>query len=708
MATEKITIKLVLDSSGYKRGASQASSATDQIKTKVGQTNSTFSKLSGTLGKIGPALVGVFAAKKIFQAAGAAIGRAEAMASAYAITEQVIKQTGGAANITADQIKKLSLSQALLTGIDKELITQSNNVLLTFKNIKNEVGESNDVFNQASALVLDMATVMGSDAKSGAIQLGKALNDPILGVTALNRVGIQFTEQQKEQIKVLQESGDTLGAQKIILAELEGQLGGTAAAAADTTKKIKVAFQEAQETIGVGLLAALEDIAPELMDIAAAVGQMGPLFATSAKVIIAAIKPIIGWLLLVSDGITAITALWDESARAALRFSEAAKGVKRAQDEAPGASFFEKLFLPKVITDRWKEGETVIAAYANGLVHLAQSGALTTENLMQLGLGIEFVGEEQAIAIKLALDHARANDADAVSVSILEDALLQQVFATQETTAEQDALIEKFGLTDAAARLVAEGIDATGDAADGAEGPVDEFGNALASAEEEAEAAESALKSYLDLLAGLVNPALKAVNSLKDLEEAVEAVAHLERDGKTDTDEYRLAQLELAAQVFETEAALREFDGGNVETTVLAIAEALDIDAVAARELLEELGLLDGLKVTTVVDTEFTTSGSAAAQQAGMPGLGGVRQHGGPAEAGVPLLVGEAGVEIFIPASAGRIVSNAEAVTSGRAIPTSGDRGGDVNLTINNPIAENVEDDTRRGIQTASFLRGAN
>ena len=46
-----------------------------------------------------------------------------------------------------------------------------------------------------------MAAVFGQDLSQATIQLGKALNDPIKGLSALTRVGIQFTEQQKKEIK---------------------------------------------------------------------------------------------------------------------------------------------------------------------------------------------------------------------------------------------------------------------------------------------------------------------------------------------------------------------------------------------------------------------------------------------------------------------------------------------------------------------------
>ena len=48
-------------------------------------------------------------------------------------------------------------------------------------------------------------------ASRSAIQVGKALNDPIKGVTALHRVGVQFTERRRDQIEALVESGDIAG-----------------------------------------------------------------------------------------------------------------------------------------------------------------------------------------------------------------------------------------------------------------------------------------------------------------------------------------------------------------------------------------------------------------------------------------------------------------------------------------------------------------
>lgn len=88
-------------------------------------------------------------------------------------------------------------------------------MLLTFTKV------SGKEFDKATGLAFDMAAVLGGDAKSASMQLGKALNDPVKGMTSLSRAGVQFTAQQKEQAKAMIASGDVTGAQGIILKELE-------------------------------------------------------------------------------------------------------------------------------------------------------------------------------------------------------------------------------------------------------------------------------------------------------------------------------------------------------------------------------------------------------------------------------------------------------------------------------------------------------
>lgn len=150
-------------------------------------------------------------------------------------TDAAIRATGGAANVTRGHIEEVAEGLESLTTTERETVQEGANLLLTFKRIRNEAGAGNDIFDRATSTALDLSVALGTDMRSASMMLGKALDDPIRGVTALRRAGVALTKQQQEQIKTFVESGDVLSAQKMILAELESQVGGSAEAFANTT-----------------------------------------------------------------------------------------------------------------------------------------------------------------------------------------------------------------------------------------------------------------------------------------------------------------------------------------------------------------------------------------------------------------------------------------------------------------------------------------
>lgn len=142
--------------------------------------------------------------------------------------EATIKSTGGAAGVTAKQVIDMASGLSKVSLFSGTAIKTGEAMLLTFTNI------GRDVLPAASQAMLDLAQKMGGDPVDQAVKLGKALNDPSNGLTALTKVGVTFTEQQKNQVKAMQASGDMAGAQKIILAELSKEFGGQALAATKT------------------------------------------------------------------------------------------------------------------------------------------------------------------------------------------------------------------------------------------------------------------------------------------------------------------------------------------------------------------------------------------------------------------------------------------------------------------------------------------
>jgi hypothetical protein len=180
-------------------------------------------------------------------------------------TNAAIKSTGAAAGRTIEQINGLNSSLEKLTGIEAEVIQQGQNMLLTFTNIKG------DTFDEATEAALDLSVALGKDMQAAALLVGKALNDPIAGLGALSKAGVQFTDDQKAMITQMVEVNDTAGAQAEILAELNKQFGGSAEAFGDTTAgqlaKIANLFGELGETVAGPFMAVFKDALPVIEDV---------------------------------------------------------------------------------------------------------------------------------------------------------------------------------------------------------------------------------------------------------------------------------------------------------------------------------------------------------------------------------------------------------------------------------------------------------
>lgn len=233
---------MLADTSNIVRGVEETNGKLSSLNESAGKAVSGIKNLAlGFLGFKGAEFLG-----DQFKDAATKIAEQQKL---LAQTNAVLASTGGAAGVTADKIVELSDSIEKHSTMTKEDIQNGENLLLTFTNIKDGVGKGNDVFSQSTQLLADMSTAMGQDTKTSAIQLGKALNDPVKGITALQRVGVSFTDSQKKQIETLQKSGNVMGAQKVILGELSKEFGGSAAAAGDTFSGKMTHLKESVEDV---------------------------------------------------------------------------------------------------------------------------------------------------------------------------------------------------------------------------------------------------------------------------------------------------------------------------------------------------------------------------------------------------------------------------------------------------------------------------
>lgn len=231
-------------------GAKRMDRSFDSMNRSMDKTHRASKTMSAGWGKAVGVVAGVTAAigalSGAFRLLGSSINEARAARKAMAQTAAVMRSMGRTEapkriNKMIDQLEEMS-------GIDGDTIREMTNVLFTFGNV------TGDTFEKATALSLDVSTAFGKDLTSSATMVGKALNDPAKGLTALTRIGVQFTDQQTEQIKAMTNAGNIAEAQKIILKELTKQVGGSTKAQADAIDKTKVAWDNMKESIGEVLL----------------------------------------------------------------------------------------------------------------------------------------------------------------------------------------------------------------------------------------------------------------------------------------------------------------------------------------------------------------------------------------------------------------------------------------------------------------------
>ena len=138
--------------------------------------------------------------------------------------DQVLRATGHAAGLTGDDIRGMADEIEAATFATSEEVQEAAGILATFRSVQG------DTFREALVLAQDLSAVFGQSLTGSVTQLGKALEDPVEGISALRRVGISFTDEQRELIETLVETGRTAEAQGVILETLAAQVGGAGTA----------------------------------------------------------------------------------------------------------------------------------------------------------------------------------------------------------------------------------------------------------------------------------------------------------------------------------------------------------------------------------------------------------------------------------------------------------------------------------------------
>jgi phage-related protein len=289
MAEETVLIRFKSEDDATKT-TKAVNDGLDDVSKNAGKAGSSFSGMgsvmTGVLQGIGQGLAGMAAqlGSKALGAVtdfiGGSIDEASQWNSVFAQTQAVVASTGEAAGLTAAEMGEMASAMSASAGqslFSDDAILGAQNVLATFTNIK---GQN---FGSATQSILDMSQALGMDLDSAAMQVGKALNDPVAGLAALSRSGVQFTAEQEAMIKAMVEAGNVAGAQEVMMKELNTQFGGSASAAVDTYAGqqvvLKEKFADIQQTLGMALMPILMEFGTFMSDtvvpiIADVVGQL--------------------------------------------------------------------------------------------------------------------------------------------------------------------------------------------------------------------------------------------------------------------------------------------------------------------------------------------------------------------------------------------------------------------------------------------------
>jgi hypothetical protein len=513
-------LSLVFDLIGRDISASRAFGNVGNAAERAGRQSSTAASLiSSGMKMAGGALLGaglIEGFKSLYEQAAesAKIGR---------LTTQVIKSTGGAAGISAKQVGALATSISNKVGYDDEAIQSGENLLLTFTNLRNEAGKGNDIFNQATSIMTDLSVALGQDTKTSAIQLGKALNDPIKGVSALQRVGVSFTASQKEQITTLVQTGKTLDAQKLILGELKKEFGGAAAAAATPLDKLKVSLGNLAENIGGYLIPIVDKGASFLNDkLIPAFSDLGPVISAAGS-FLGGVVSAAGGLLEFFGGLPGPIKLTVGVIAALVLLKGPVAGFFASVDAAAGAAV----------------GPLIAAGSAAGVARVAMSGFVTmlggpvglaiTAITIGLGFLTSWLGKSDGATKDATAAQQSYADALAQSNGLITESVRQSA-AKSAADAGVLSVAKSAGI---ALSSVTDAITGQGSAYDDVRAKLeafkelhthtygDQYGNPVVKLDAEGKAAEGAL-TQLGILAGTTS---KNAGAQRDMAEATGKVA---------------------------------------------------------------------------------------------------------------------------------------------------------------------------------------
>lgn len=233
------------------------------------QATSVIGNVTGALGGLGDIAGGAVAfalggvLKDAFDAVTSATG--EFFKSALDAEQQqaglaaLLKSTGGAAGLTADQVNGLAAKFRDLVGGSDEAVVSIEEVGIRSGSINAQ--EMPEFIKN----VADLGAVMG-DTSAAATLLARAQEDPAAAFKRIERATGSYDKALEQQIAHMVKAGDVAGATKLIMDRVAETTGGAAAANADTLAGRWEILQNHLEDAGKGIVAQLLPPLEQLFD----------------------------------------------------------------------------------------------------------------------------------------------------------------------------------------------------------------------------------------------------------------------------------------------------------------------------------------------------------------------------------------------------------------------------------------------------------
>lgn len=571
----------------------------------------------------------------------------------------------------SDELGDFATMAGLSTGQMQQLLSVTGNFTVGLGATQDEAAELSSRVVRLAADVNSLRNVEGgttrvinalNSALAGETEALKQVIGPISAAEITTRALADTGKTAADELTRLERANATLSLSYERAGVAVGDLERTQDSFANQSRALQAELQNMREEVGAELIPALQGMLPTIRDLIPALKDA----ALAGVAIFEAMEPLIS--------------LFGRNLPEAIRGSVFLVQLLASPFSDAAANGKDLSVAIQGVSDQMADGMSGIDAYINGIIFLQERGSLTNEALEKLQAATGATAAEAFEAAAIIREMGDETGLTEGQMRALQDAL------TFGLSKELTRFNDKTQVTGRRLREASENTNrlniAFGDAGEGTRNYRQEMDDLAESLIE----ARDNHKSMTDVLAAAADPVFAAVDAMGNYRQLLEDVAE---DGTTTAEE----QLAIAESLLTVQSRLDALSGGNAEEGIVAIATALGITVEEVKALLEQLGILDGLEVTAVVNVEEGAAGNIVdsvtrrrrAVDAGAFARGGII----PGSPGEPVRATLHGGEIIVPADgAGSLPLDLQRALASQLGGGAGGGGGAPTVIIENAIFE--------------------